>query len=116
MKPEKSLACSSITPDMANLCKKIAQWRKTRRRGERMPERLWGEASLTLDASTKGSIIKRLRSIISNCPAEDPACCIFLRQNPIAFGKLCLSGNSKHGSIVNLELPVLKQEARFLAR
>jgi len=44
MKPEKSLACCAITPDIACLCKQIDQWRKTRRRGERMPEQLWDQA------------------------------------------------------------------------
>ena len=44
MELEKTLACSEITPDMESLCKQIAQWRKTRRRGERMPELLWALA------------------------------------------------------------------------
>lgn len=61
MKPEKSLACSAITPDIASLCKQIAQWRKTRRRGERMPERLWVLARDLAGRHTAGRIARVAR-------------------------------------------------------
>lgn len=61
MELEKSLACSAITPDIASLCKQIAQWRKTRRRGERMPERLWAEARDLARRHTAGSIARVAR-------------------------------------------------------